>query len=92
MLHRLDCKSSHGSLRIYDFVRQKIEELPPEALHPVPLVRGEDLIAAGYVPGPIFKEILSAVEDVQLEGRLQTRSEAMRFIREHFPLPDGSRP
>ncbi|MBV9341033.1 MAG: CCA tRNA nucleotidyltransferase [Acidobacteria bacterium] len=90
VLHRLDCESSHGSLRIYDLMQQKIGQLPPEALHPPPLVRGNDLIAAGYVPGPMFKNILSAVEDGQLEGRLHTRSEAMRFVREHFPLPNGS--
>ena len=87
VLHRLDCESSHGNLRIYDLTRSRIEELTPEALHPAPLLGGDDLIAAGYVPGPLFKRILSALEDAQLEGRLLTKSDALKYVREHFPLP-----
>lgn len=85
-LHRIDCESSHRNLRLYQFTRQKISELPPEAVRPEPLVTGDDLIAAGYTPGPQFKVILSAVEDAQLDGRLQSRSEAMQFTRREFPL------
>jgi hypothetical protein len=51
----------------------------------VPLITGDDLIAFGYMPGPQFKKILSAVEDGQLEGRLQTKDEAMAFVRTEFP-------
>ena len=58
----------------------------PEAIRPQPLVTGEDLIAAGYAPGPRFKQILSAVEDGQLEGRLQSKDNAMEFVRQKFPL------
>ena len=84
-LHRLDCKASHRKLRMYDFIRQKIAALAPEAIHPKPLVGGDDLVAAGYSPGPQFKEILSAVEDGQLEGRLHSKEQAMRFVRRKFP-------
>lgn len=84
-LHRLDCEASHRNLRLYDFTRQKMAELPPQALRPEPLLTGDDLIAAGYGPGPRFKEILSAVEDAQLEGRLHSKPEAMRFVRLEFP-------
>jgi len=44
------------------------------------------LIAAGYVPGPRFREILEAVEDAQLEGRLLSREEALKFVKNEFPL------
>jgi len=85
-LHRMDCLSSHGDLTSYDFTREKMASLPPEAVRPLPLITGADLIAAGYRPGPIFKEILGSVEDGQLEGRLTSKEEAMQFVREHFPL------
>jgi poly(A) polymerase len=85
-LHRLDCESSHRNLRLYDFTREKMNQLPPEAVHPQPLLTGDDLIAAGYTPGPRFKEILSAVEDAQLDGRLQTKEEGMEFVAREFPL------
>jgi poly(A) polymerase len=84
-LHRLDCEASHRKLRMYDYTRQKMAELTPESIHPKPLVSGNDLVAAGYSPGPHFKEILSAVEDAQLEGALQAKGQAMRFVRRKFP-------
>ncbi len=84
-LHRLDCKASHQKLRMYDFICHKMAELTPQAIYPTPLVGGDDLVAAGYSPGPQFKEILSAVEDGQLEGRLRSKEQAMRFVRRKFP-------
>jgi putative nucleotidyltransferase with HDIG domain len=86
-LHRLDCQASHGDLTTYEFTRNKMAALTPEAMRPAPLVTGDDLIAVGHVPGPSFKEILSAVEDGQLEGRLQSREQALRFVTQEFPVP-----
>jgi poly(A) polymerase len=85
-LHRADCLASHGSLSTYEFVRQKREEVPPQEMRPAPLVTGDDLIAAGHVPGPKFREILNAVEDAQLEGRLSSRDAALEFVRRQFPV------
>ena len=85
-LHRIDCQSSHGDLTTYDFTREKMAALPPEAVRPAPLITGDDLIAAGYAPGPQFKQILSAVEDGQLEGRLQSRDDAMSLVNRDFPI------
>jgi poly(A) polymerase len=84
-LHRADCLASHRNLTTYEFIRQKRAEIPPEIMRPAPLVTGNDLIAAGHVPGPKFKEILSAVEDAQLEGRLASRDAALEFVRREFP-------
>jgi poly(A) polymerase len=85
-LHKMDCLSSHGSLELYDFVKAKMEETPAEQIRPAPLITGRDLIAAGYHPGPRFKEILSTVEDAQLEGRLGSRERALAFVAAEFPL------
>jgi poly(A) polymerase len=84
-LHRLDCEASHRSLRLYDFTREKRAELPASAIRPEPLITGDDLIAAGYAPGPVFKQILSAVEDAQLDGGLQSKMQAMKFVSQKFP-------
>jgi hypothetical protein len=35
----------------------------------------------GLVPGPRFREILMAVEEAQLEGRLHDRESALQFVR-----------
>jgi len=84
-LHRADSLASHGSLATYNFVRQKLEEIPPQNIRPKPLITGDDLIAAGYAPGPRFREILEAVEDGQLEGRLSSHESALEFVRSTFP-------
>jgi putative nucleotidyltransferase with HDIG domain len=84
-LHRADCLASHRNLGSYEFVLEKRAEIPQETLRPVRLVTGDDLIAAGYQPGPHFREILDAVEDAQLEGRLPSRDAALEFVRREFP-------
>ena len=84
-LHRADSLASHRNLSTYEFVRQKQAEIPPETIRPTPLVTGDDLIAAGHIPGPKFREILNAVEDAQLEGRLPSRDAALEFVRREFP-------
>jgi poly(A) polymerase len=83
-LHRIDCLSSHGQLDAYEYSREQLRSLPPEAIRPTPLITGQDLIEAGYKPGPRFKEILTAVEDAQLEGRLTSRDAAMEYVRREF--------
>ena len=88
-LHRADCLASHRNLAAYEFVHKKTEEIPPEKMHPSRLVTGDDLIAAGHTPGPRFREILTAVEDAQLEGRLASRDAALDFVRREFPRKSG---
>jgi poly(A) polymerase len=84
-LHRADSLASHRLLSTYEFIRTKQAEIPPAKMRPAPLVTGDDLIAAGHVPGPKFREILHAVEDAQLEGRLPSRDAALDFVRREFP-------
>jgi poly(A) polymerase len=81
-LHFADASSAHGDLTKYAFVKQQIEHLGEEAIKPTLLLTGTDLIAAGYKPGPRFKQMLTAAEDAQLEGRIATRDEALRLVKE----------
>jgi len=83
-LHRMDVMAAHGNLELYDFVREQRAEMTEETVRPRPLVTGRELIAAGYAPGPGFKEMLTVVEDAQLEGAIGTLEEAMRLVRERF--------
>lgn len=84
-LHRLDCLASHRNLSLYHYVREKLSQMPPEQIRPKPLLTGDDLIALGYKPGPQFKQMLTAVEDAQLEGRLADSEQAREFVRQVFP-------
>ncbi|MEN6534076.1 MAG: CCA tRNA nucleotidyltransferase [Bryobacteraceae bacterium] len=89
-LHRLDCLGSHGQLDGYEFVRSRMAELSEEALRPPKLLTGEDLIGAGYTPGPSFHQILALVEDAQLESRVRTREDALALVRSLFDPPGGT--
>ena len=90
-LHRMDCMAASRNLENWNFVRERYEAMPEEAVRPQPLVTGRELIAAGYAPGPEFKEMLHAVEDAQLEGTIATPDEAMALVRERFNKGTGNR-
>jgi len=79
-LHRLDCLSSHRNLDSYDFVRRFLEVTPPEQVRPDRLLSGNDLQEMGFRPGPLFSQILQALEDAQLEGQIRTREEAKEYV------------
>ena len=80
-LHRLDCLACHCNLENYTFVQRFLLETPLEKVYPPKLVTGDDLRDMGLEPGPRFKEILLAVEEAQLEGRLQDRESALKYAR-----------
>ena len=83
-LHRLDCESSHRKLDHYAAMRKRFRELPPEMIRPPKLLTGEDLIAAGYQPGPKFRQVLMEVEDAQLDGLVATPEQALELARKRF--------
>jgi poly(A) polymerase len=68
----------------YEFLLRKREEFATEPIIPPPLVRGDDLIALGFKPGPEFGQILEAVETRQLEGRLRTTDEALEWVKQRY--------
>jgi len=83
-LHRVDCESSHRILDNYQFLLHKHTEFANEPIIPPPLVRGDDLIALGFKPGPKFGEILEAIETRQLEGVIRTREEALEWVKHEY--------
>lgn len=83
-LHRLDCLASHGDLTIHAFCRERLAEATAEALRPPRLLDGHALMAMGFPQGPLLAEILSALEDEQLEGRAGTEEEARAFVESRF--------
>ena len=88
-LHRLDCLASHGDLSSYEFCRSKLKELGEEAIRPQPLINGDDLVGLGLKPGPLFSEILTTIEDRQLEGQLASKEEALNWVRENYRVTNG---
>ncbi|MBE9076133.1 CBS domain-containing protein [Romeria aff. gracilis LEGE 07310] len=54
-------------------------------LRPVkPPLNGADLKQMGYRPGPIFREILTALTAAQLDGAIASPAAAQAYVRERF--------
>jgi tRNA nucleotidyltransferase/poly(A) polymerase len=86
-LHRLDCASSHRHLENYEFAKGKFDQAAPEQLRPPRLLTGDDLVAAGYMPGPDFSRMLNLAEDAQLESRIHSKQEGLELVRATFGPP-----
>ena len=83
-LARIDALSSSGDLQYYEFCKVRMSEMQEVEIRPEPLLRGQDLIEMGYVPGPIFTDILRQVEDAQLGGELTSRQEAIEWVNRNY--------
>ncbi len=67
--------------RLYQFYFEKYEE----AVEPVPLLNGQDLITLFKMePGPEIGRILRLIEEGQAAGEIRSRDEALRFAEEQL--------
>jgi poly(A) polymerase len=80
-LCRIDALASSGDLSDYHFCQEMYGKLSREEVKPKPLITGRDLIDMGLKPGPLFKEILTKIEDEQLEGSLTTKEAATEAVK-----------
>ena len=70
-----------------EFVSSLRESMTDEMLWPPRLLTGDDLKDLGIPAGPQFAELLNALEDAQLEGRVTTRAEAEELVKRHASRP-----
>jgi tRNA nucleotidyltransferase (CCA-adding enzyme) len=49
-----------------------------------PELSGKDLRTMGYAPGPGYKEILTALLDARLDGKIKSREDEIIFVKENF--------
>lgn len=81
-LYKVDSLASTGDLEDYTFCQNMFEELQEEEIKPEPLITGNDLIALGFKPGPIFSKILETIRDEQLEQKITTKEDALKRAKE----------
>jgi poly(A) polymerase len=55
-----------------------------DLIAPEPLLRGRDLLALGFSPGPRMGEILAEVKQEQIAGELRNTEEALAFVRDRY--------
>ncbi len=51
---------------------------------PDPLLMGKDLIEAGMKPNPQFKNILDEIYQKQLDGKIKSKKEALKLLKNYF--------
>lgn len=87
-LHAADCGASHGKTDALAFCRDRLAAFGSEPVVPPPLIRGRDLLELGYAPGPRLGRIIRWALDLQLEGEVATKEEAVRRVRERWSVDD----
>ena len=80
-LCRIDALASSGDLSDYHYCQEMFKSFSHEEVKPKPLITGHDLIAMGLKPSPVFKDILTKIEDEQLEGNLTTKEAAIEMAK-----------
>jgi poly(A) polymerase len=71
-------------------LRKRISALGDVELKPEPLLDGHDLIKLGAVPGPALGQLAEEMYIAQLEGTLQTTSQAREWAKEWLQKHKGS--
>lgn len=49
-----------------------------------PALKGNDLTKMGLTPGPVYSEILNAILDEKLRGKLKTKEDEIEFVMESY--------
>ena len=52
--------------------------------HLKPELKGRDLLALGFTPGPLIKEMLERLHEARLTEKIKTRAEELEMIRRSF--------
>jgi hypothetical protein len=55
-----------------------------DIVHPPSLINGHDVMALGYSAGPQVGQILDFIRQMQVEGEIRNREEALRILEERF--------
>ena len=58
-------------------LEQRLSQISPEAVAPPPFVTGDDLIARGVEPGPVYGAVLTELYTRQLDEQLLSRDAAL---------------
>jgi poly(A) polymerase len=83
-LHRADALAWGRSVEHVEYCERLLEEWSEEELNPPPLLTGHDLVRLGLEPGPLFKELLDLVREVQLDGTITTIKQALDLVSERL--------
>jgi poly(A) polymerase len=80
-LHQADALASGRSTEHVEYCERLLQEWSAAGvLNPPPLLTGNDLLEMGIEQGPIYKRLLDAVREAQLDGSLATTAQAHELV------------
>jgi poly(A) polymerase len=79
-LHEADARASGHDLDHVTYCRRLLAEWTEADLNPPPLLTGDDLKQLGLPPGPLYKRLLDAVREAQLDGTVGTKPEVLELV------------
>ena len=82
-LHRAIALATTGNTEHVDYCDYYLNVQPSGPINPPPLITGHDLVRLGLEPGAKFAKILEQVRELQLEGQIQTKPEALEWVDVH---------
>jgi poly(A) polymerase len=80
-LHRADAAAWARSVEHVDFCERKLVEWSAGDLEPLPAIDGNDLKALCIPQGPLYKRLLDAVREAQLDGTVTTKEQAIELVK-----------
>jgi tRNA nucleotidyltransferase (CCA-adding enzyme) len=80
LLYMMAKSRQEHSRRLLSLYFTRLKKLKPE-------LRGRDLVALGYQPGPLIKEMLERLLEARLNEQVESRTEEKDFIRRAFGPP-----
>jgi len=70
-----------GVYRAGEWLIEQAKALDVHLTPPKPLLLGRDLITLGMNPSPKFKEILDVIYELQLDGAIENKEEALEYVK-----------
>jgi poly(A) polymerase len=84
-LHRADALAWGHSTDHVEYCENLLREWTEADLDPPPLISGHDLARLGLKPGPLYKKLLDAVREAQLDGTITTPKQAIELVKWLLP-------
>jgi poly(A) polymerase len=80
-LHRADALAWKHSTDHVEYCENLLREWTEADLDPPSLISGHDLARLGLKPGPLYKKLLDAVREAQLDGTITTAKQAIELVK-----------
>ncbi len=70
-------------------IRKAVSKYLLELRNVKPVLRGRDLLAMGIEPGPLYSEILDAILEQRLRGRIRSKEDEVKFVEDFLGKGGG---